>query len=406
MHGTGEKDDVIVVGGRCAGAPAAMLLARAGLRVRVVERSSRLGDTLSGHMVKSAATARLHAWGLLDDVLGTGCPPVTSDRTWVGGEPDAAPPDDETDEIPAAAPRRSALDPVLLDAARTAGAAVEMGNPVRGLLTDGPRVTGVRTDGGDYRARLVIGADGRNSRVAQLVAARKYIDCAPATYAYYTYWKGTGVTGMCAFVGEDRFIGMFPTNDELTMVFFQAPHAGFGAARRDPMANYLGVLRSQPAAMEVLAGGVPVEPLRGTGDLPTFFRASAGPGWALAGDAGHHKDPLTARGIADAFRDAELITAGVTSGWDGDLDEALAAYPVRRDACARPMSAAIDAATAGLGSLPLAAFTETLEAAYKLEAALDPPRPPGDDIARAVSGELIPLPGARSAPDLDERGYL
>jgi flavin-dependent dehydrogenase len=225
-------DDIIVVGGRCAGAPTAMLLARAGLRVRVIERSSRLGDTLSGHMVKSAGTARLHAWGLLDDVLGTGCPPVLTSK----------------------------------------------------------------------------------------------------------------------------------------------PRSGFDAARRDPMEHYLGVLESQPAAMEVLAGAAPVEPLRGTGDLPTYIRESAGPGWALAGDAGHHKDPLTARGISDAFRDAELITAAVTGGWDGDLDEALAAYPAQRDACARPLSAALDAATSGLGSLPLATLTEAIATAYKVEEALDPPR--------------------------------
>lgn len=376
-------DDIIVVGGRCAGAPTAMLLARAGLRVRVIERSSRLGDTLSGHMVKSAGTARLHAWGLLDDVLGTGCPPVITGRTWLGGEPVATPPDGETaDAIPSAAPRRSVLDPLLLGAASDAGAAVDMGNPVRGLLTDGSRVTGVRTDAGDYRARLVIGADGRNSRVAQLVAARKYVDCFPATYAYYTYWKGTAVAGMCAFVDEARFIGMFPTNDDLALVFFQAPRSGFDAARRDPMANYMGVLKSQPAAMEVLAGAAPVEPLRGTGDLPTFSRTSAGPGWALAGDAGHHKDPLTARGISDAFRDAELITAAVTSGWDGDLDQALAAYPAQRDACARPMSAALDAATSGLGSLPLATLTEAIATAYKVEEALDPPRAADHDTAR------------------------
>jgi 2-polyprenyl-6-methoxyphenol hydroxylase-like FAD-dependent oxidoreductase len=272
-------DDIIVVGGRCAGAPTAMLLARAGLRVRVIERSLRLGDTLSGHMVKSPGTARLHTWGLLDDVLDTGCPPVMTDRTWLGGEPVVTPPDGET-AIHSAAPRRSVLDPLLLDAASDAGAAVEMGNPVRGLLRDGSRVTGVRTDAGDYRARLVIGADGRNSRVAQLVGARKYVDCFPATYAYYTYWIGAGVTGMCAFIDEARFIGMFPTNDDLTLVFFQAPRSGFDAARQDPMANYLGVLKSQPAAMEVLAGAAPVEPLRGTGDLPTFLRTSAGPGWA------------------------------------------------------------------------------------------------------------------------------
>ena len=130
-------DDIIVVGGRCAGAPTAMLLARAGFRVRVIERSAQLGDVLSGHMVKPAGTARLRAWGLLDAVLGTGCPPVRSGRAWVAGQPigelasmryaDNA--DDRTvGAAPAVGPRRSALDPILLEGARQAGVAVDVGD--------------------------------------------------------------------------------------------------------------------------------------------------------------------------------------------------------------------------------------------------------------------------------------
>jgi 2-polyprenyl-6-methoxyphenol hydroxylase-like FAD-dependent oxidoreductase len=375
-------DDIIVVGGRCAGAPAAMLLARAGFRVRVIERSAQLGDTLSGHMLKPAASSRLRAWGLLDAVIDTGAPPIRSGKAWLGGQffgelasmaSDAGPDGKPGRAAPAIAPRRSALDPVLLDAARQAGAIVDMGNSVRGLLSSGDRVTGVSTDSGDYQARLVIGADGRNSRVAGLVGARKYVDCAPATYQYYTYWKNTPVTEFRAFLDKGRFIGMFPTNDDLTMVFVQAPHRGFAAARHDPTQHYLGKLKSQPAAMESLADGTPAEPLRGSGDLPVFFRDSAGPGWALVGDAGHHKDPLIARGIADAFRDADLITAAVTSGWDRDLDQAIAAYPAQRDACARPVSAANDVVTTGLGSIPLGPLAGALAELEKLEAVLDPP---------------------------------
>lgn len=375
-------DDIIVVGGRCAGAPTAMLLARAGFKVRVIERSAQLGDTLSGHMVKPAGTARLRTWGLLDAVLETGAPPVLSGRAWLAGQPvgelaSMASADGESAAPgpgvpPAVAPRRGALDPVLLEGARQAGASVELGNSVHGLLTEGPRVTGVATDRGDYRARLVIGADGRNSRVAHLVGATKYIDNAAATYAYYTYWKGSTVSGFCAFLDEGSFTGMFPTNGGLTMVFFQAPHAGFEAARRDPTAHYLSLLKSQPAAMEFLADAAPVEPVRGTGALPTFFRVSAGRGWALAGDAGHHKDPLIARGIPDAFRDAELITAAVTAGWDGDLDQALAGYTARRDARARPLSAANDSVASGIGSVPLGPLAEALAELEKLENAVDP----------------------------------
>jgi flavin-dependent dehydrogenase len=90
----------------------------------------------------------------------------------------------------------------------------------------------------------------------------------------------------------------------------------------------------------LIGGGEPVEKLRGLSDLPTFFRISAGRGWALAGDAGHHKDPVIARGIADAFRDADLLSAAILGGWDSDLDAAVAGYPVQRDLCSRPLSAA------------------------------------------------------------------
>jgi 2-polyprenyl-6-methoxyphenol hydroxylase-like FAD-dependent oxidoreductase len=374
-------DDVIVVGGRCAGAPTAMLLARAGFKVRVIEQSSELGDTLSGHMIKPAGTTRLRAWGLLDAVLETGAPPVRNGRGWLAGQPIGELPSMASEDgsgeqgsvAPAVAPRRGALDPVLLEGARQAGATVDMGNSVRGVLTEGSRVTGVSTDRGEYRARLVIGADGRNSRVARLVGAAKYIDNSPATYHYYTYWEGATVTGFCAFLDQVSFIGMFPTNDDLTMVFFQAPHAGFDVARRSPTEHYLDVLKAQPAAMEFLAGAAPVEPVRGTGDLPTFFRVSAGPGWALVGDAGHHKDPLIARGMADAFWDAELITAAVTAGWDGDLDQALAGYTAQRDASARPLSAANDSVASGIGSVPLGALAEALGGLEKLEGAIDPP---------------------------------
>ena len=274
---------------------------------------------------------------------------------------------------PAIAPRRSALDPVLLARARQAGATVDMGNSVCGLVTEGSRVAGVVTHRGDHHARLVIGADGRNSRVARWAGAAKYIDNSPATYAYYTYWKGAAVTGFCAFLDEGSFIGMFPTNGDLTMVFLQAPHADFDIARRAPAEHYLGVLKAQPAAMEFLGDAAPAEPVRGTGDLPTFCRVSAGPGWALVGDTGHHKDPLIARGIADAFRDAELITTAVTAGWDGDLDQALDGYTAQRDAAARPLSAANDSVASGLGSVPLGQLAGALAGLESLEGAVDPP---------------------------------
>jgi 2-polyprenyl-6-methoxyphenol hydroxylase-like FAD-dependent oxidoreductase len=231
-------DDVIVVGGRCAGASTALLLARAGLKVRVIERSHELEDVLSGPVVKRAATARLKSWGLLDAVLDTGCPPIMDGKMWLGGELVPTPPNAPTPAVPMVVLHRSVLDPILLDAARQAGVVVDMGNPVRRVLSSGTRITGVSTGHGDYPARLVIGADGRHSRIARLVDARTYIDWAPATYAYYTYWAGAEVSGMWAFLDEGRFIGMAPAAGDRTLVFMQAPHSGFATARPDPMGNW------------------------------------------------------------------------------------------------------------------------------------------------------------------------
>jgi 2-polyprenyl-6-methoxyphenol hydroxylase-like FAD-dependent oxidoreductase len=375
-------DDIIVVGGRCAGAPAAMLLAKAGFKVRIIERSKKLSDTLSAHMIQVSGVARLQAWGLLDAVLATGAPSIPDFKIWVEGELTSTPGGDKpavpeaTPEASVFAPRRSALDPVLLEAARQSGVIVETGNSVRALPTNGARVTGVSTDRGDYRARLVVGADGRNSRVAKLVRAPKYIDMTPTDYAYYTYWKGCVVPEVHAFFGGGYLIAVYPTNDELTTVYLQASRRRFKTVRRYPMTHYLNVLRSQPAVMELLAGGTPAEPLRGTGDLPTFFRVSAGPGWVLVGDAGHHKDPLMARGITDAFRDAGLIADAVTSGWDDDLDQATAAYPVLRDQCAEPLSAANHSIASGLASVPSALLAKGYAWLGELEETLDPARIP------------------------------
>ena len=266
------------------------------------------------------------------------------------------------------------LDPILLTAAAQAGAKVEMGMSVHGLLRQGARVTGVTTSAGERHARLVIGADGRNSRIARLAGARAYHDHPPVTFGYYTYWLGSPVTGMHALLEPGRFFGIFPVGGGLALAFVQGPRAQYAAFRRDPLPAYVSELRSRPALAYMLAGAVIAEPLRGTGALPNFFRTSCGPGWALAGDACHYKDPLIARGIADAFRDADLLTAAVTDGWDGDLDAALAGYGRQRDKCAIPLTdanlhvARLDMPTGPLG----AAWFQVA----KLEQTFDDPRQP------------------------------
>jgi 2-polyprenyl-6-methoxyphenol hydroxylase-like FAD-dependent oxidoreductase len=265
-------DDVVVVGGRCAGAPTAMLLARAGLSVRLLERSARLDDVVSGHLIKPTGVARLRRWKLLDTVLATGCPRLDDRVLWLDGQPLRAPAPGQG--ACSVAPRRTVLDPILLAAAGQAGAEVEMGVSVHGVLREGGRVTGVRTSAGQRRARLVIGADGRNSRIARLVGAKTYHDHPPVTFGYYTYWRGCPAAGVHAWLEPGRFFGIFPVGGGLALAFVQGPRGEYPAFRRDPLAAYVSGLRSRPALASLLGEAVIAERLRGTAALPTFFRTS------------------------------------------------------------------------------------------------------------------------------------
>ena len=351
-----------------------MLLARAGLSVRLLERSARLCDVVSGHLIKPAGVARLRRWNVLDAVLATGCPRLDDRVLWLGGQPQHAPAS-EPGAAPIA-PRRTVLDPILLTAAAHAGVDVEMGVSVHGLLRQGGQVTGVTTSAGERRARLVIGADGRNSRIARLAGAKTYHDHPPVTFAYYTYWRGCPASGVHAWLEPGRFFGIFPVGGGLALAFVQGPRGEYPAFRRDPLTAYVSELRSRPALAGLLGTAVIAEQLRGTAALPTFFRMSSGPGWALVGDAGHHKDPVIARGIADAFRDADLVASAVVDGWHGDLEAALAQYGRQRDQCAIPLSDA----NLGIARLDMAAGA--LGAAWfqmtGLEQALDGPAAVGN----------------------------
>ncbi len=163
-------DDVIVVGARCAGSPTAMLLARKGHRVLVVDRATFPSDTISTHMVHPLGVDALARWGLLDRLVATGCPPIITYTYDFGpftlrGAPG-------TKDAPVAyCPRRIVLDKLLVDAAAEAGAEIREGFAVEEILMEAGRVVGIRgrSRGGDAvveRTRVVVGADGRHSTVA------------------------------------------------------------------------------------------------------------------------------------------------------------------------------------------------------------------------------------------------
>jgi flavin-dependent dehydrogenase len=337
--------DVIVVGGRCAGSPSGMLLARAGMRVLLIDRASFPSDTISGHLIKPAGVGSLKRWGLLDKLIATGCPPIRHRHVQFGEQPyDMSAP--SAGAMPPLAPRRFVLDELLVDAARSAGAEIREGVTVTDLLWRGDRVVGVATrdrNGAtrNEHAEIVIGADGRNSLVAHRVDAPVYADIETVSIGYYAYWSDfPAADGIEIYFNERRLVGLFPTHHDRVVAFVQLPVGERSAFKTRLKANYLDTLRSIKPVAERLADARLAERIRGMAELPTFFRRPFGHGWALVGDAGHHKDPLVARGISDAWRDSQLLTDALVTGWGNDhaLQEALAHYQHTRDTASSQVS--------------------------------------------------------------------
>jgi flavin-dependent dehydrogenase len=338
--------DVVVVGARVAGASTALLLARHELRVLLVDRARFPSDTVSTHQVQVPGGAKLRRWGLLERITAAGTPPARrarfdSDGVVLSGRFPAV------DGVNAVySPRRVVLDALLVDAAREAGVEVRERFVVDGLLTEGGAVVGIEGHGTDRvrvqeRAPLVVGADGKHSMVAAGVAAPAYHDSPPTSVASYTYWSGVALDGgeLYGRSGERRMIGAWPTNNGLVMTYVAAPISELAAIRSDPLGHLLGALDLCGDLGERIRAGAREHRLVVTPDLPARVRRPHGPGWALVGDAGLVMDPATGMGIADAFRDAELLADAASRGLDagGSLPDALAGYHAARDRAALPM---------------------------------------------------------------------
>ena len=332
------SSDVIVVGARCAGAATAMLLARAGLRVTVIERGRYGTDTLSTHALMRAAVVQLHRWGLLPAIAGAGTPPIARVSFRYAGEEISfvIKPRDGVEAL--YAPRRTLLDRVLVDAARQAGATVMHGSRVSELIVAaGGRVEGVVAtgeDGGVQRltAGIVVGADGLRSTVASLAGAEVYRAGRHATGVIYAYWQNVGIQEYRWCFGPGVAVGVIPTNDGRTCVFAATTARRFDdELRHDVEDGYRRVIAEcDPDLAAALRPARRDDGYHGFPGRAGFFRRSAGPGWALVGDAGYFKDPLTAHGITDAFRDAELLARAIGEGREKALEE----YEAARDEAA------------------------------------------------------------------------
>jgi flavin-dependent dehydrogenase len=307
-----HRYDAIVVGARCAGAATAMLLARAGHDVLVVDRARFPSEIPHGHYVRMHGPTRLAAWGLLARVLATGAPPITSMTMDLGDFPMTGR-DLMVDGVPVGvAPRRAALDKVLIDAAIEAGAEFREQFPVEDLTFEDGRVTGIRSPRGATEcARFVVGADGRNSRVAKRVGAGAYAARPTLACWYFSYWSGAPAEGLEIYRRDDRLIFAHPTNEDLLATFAGWPIAELPKVRADPEAQMMAVIDTVPPLSERIRAGQREERIYGASQLPNFLRKPYGPGWALVGDAGCHKDPARALGICDAFRDAELLASAL-----------------------------------------------------------------------------------------------
>jgi flavin-dependent dehydrogenase len=340
---TMKQYDVIVIGARCAGSPTAMLLARKGYRVLVVDKAKFPSDMLSTHIIHPLGSAALQRWGLLDRVVATGCPPIHTYSFDFGPITIAGSPGNE-DTPQAFCPRRTLLDKILVDGAAEAGAEIREEFTVDEILLEGDRVAGIqgRSHGGQSvteHARVVIGADGRHSLVAKSMHPEEY-HVRPAVQAgYYTYFSNLPVGGVFEIhIRPNRGFAAAPTNGGLTMVVAGWPIAEHEQNKKDYEGTYMQTLELVPDFADRLRSAKREERLYGA-VTPNYFRKPYGPGWALVGDAGYQKDPITAQGITDAFRDSEKCADAIDQSLSGtrSFEEAMADYQHARDQQVLPM---------------------------------------------------------------------
>jgi len=335
--------DAIVIGARCAGSPAAMLLARKGYRVLLVDRAKFPSDTISTHIVVPRAAAAMRRWGLLDGVTESNCPPIHTYAFHFGPVQITGAPGTE-DSPNAYCPRRTVLDKILVDAAVEAGVELREEFAVDEVLTSNGHVIGIkgRTKDGNpvtENATIVIGADGRNSAVAKTVKPETYNEKPVLQASYYSYFADLPTDGRFdIFIGDGYGFAAADTNDGLTMVVGGWQIADHEEKKKNYESNWMNMLESEPGFGDRVRRARRADKIYGA-LTPNFFRKPYGPGWALIGDAGYQKDPITAQGIMNAFLDAERCTNALHSAFSGErsYDEAMSDYQRERDEDSMPM---------------------------------------------------------------------
>ncbi|HCP80311.1 MAG TPA: NAD(P)/FAD-dependent oxidoreductase [Octadecabacter sp.] len=325
--------DAIVIGARCAGSATAMLMARNGARVLIVDREHEVRDTRSTHALMRPAVTLLGQWGLLNEIAAA-TPIVASTHFHYGDERVSVPIKPDSVAMGLYAPRRWLLDNALGQAAVAAGAELRTGTSLVHLVKDtDDRVTGAvlrHPDGTtqSVSADIVIGADGRNSMVADHVNAATIATSNERSATAYTYVEGIPNEGYRWYFGDKIAAGLIPTTNGAHCLFTScAPDAFRSWFAKDAFSGATKILATwEPEIAADLSARGPVERMRKFPGAPGHICQCAGPGWALVGDAGYFKDPATAHGITDAFLDANRL-ARVLYDTSGDAR----AYQVERD---------------------------------------------------------------------------
>jgi flavin-dependent dehydrogenase len=340
LQGLDTRYDAVIIGARCAGAATALLLARAGAKVLLVDRQAYGSDTMSTHALMRGAVVQLNRWALVRSVTEAGTPAIRSTTFHYGDEAIRVDikPDHGVDCL--FAPRRTVLDPLLVDAAWEAGARIRHGVALSGLqfTASGDRVIGVSLSDASgacmtVRSDIVIGADGRQSTVAQSVNAKPRVEGQNSSGLVFGYFEGLKSDGLHWHFATNVAAGVIPTNAG-HCVFAAVPAQQFSAAfRGDVMRGFLRVLEmNSPTLRTDVERARLIGRLRGFGGAKSHLRQCQGAGWALVGDAGYFKDPLTAHGITDALRDAQLLSGAIITGGARELEN----YQRERDELSLP----------------------------------------------------------------------
>jgi menaquinone-9 beta-reductase len=315
-----ERFDVIIVGARCAGSPLATLLARSGMRICVIDRARFPSDTPSTHGIQPSGVKILRRLGVAEQLAQVG---ACIDRGTIA-----------FDEIrfdvavgdllgaPMLNARRITLDAALVDIAAAAGADVRQATAVTGLVVEDGRVVGVRTQSGQLRAPLVVGADGVRSAVARLIDARTYHRRTCGRAFMWAYFEGASADRDKLWLGKigDHAFLASATDANLFMIAVVPSADRWPELRRDREAAFAAGLREWPELEACVGQARRVGPIRIMSGMVGYLRESAGRGWVLVGDAGHFKDPTPGQGISDALRQAVALASAIERAFGNSQD--------------------------------------------------------------------------------------